>query len=389
MAKRRALWILCDVVDNFGDAGVCWRLARELAAHSTFEPTLIIDRPDTLAALEPRLAPSIGAEAFAPIDGVRVLARSSIESTPVAPLPSVIVSAFGSEPPPWLRTRLAGGPRVPLWIQLEYLSAEDWIEGCHGLVSVKPSDAAREHFLYPGFTEATAGLLREPDLETRRRAFVDSGGPQAFLGALGALPGANQRVFSLFCYPSAPLADWFDTLAGGPGETLVCVAGGSAAETLRARLGRALEPGERQRLGHVEFIRLPMLSQDDYDRLLWSCAFNAVRGEDSWIRAHWARTPFVWQAYPQAGDIHLVKLEAFLGRMGAGLHTDRAADQAVIDAMMRAWNDPSGRSLRAAWRAFDTRLESLGERYRAWADQLARQTGLAERLVRYCFDRLE
>jgi uncharacterized repeat protein (TIGR03837 family) len=393
---RYPLWILCQVVDNFGDAGVCWRLAKDLAAGQHFAPTLIIDQPETLAHIEHRFG---GARTTAPhdvaagtlLDGVRIIASGNLEAVPEAQLPAVIVSAFGCEPPAWLRKRLAGGPPRPLWLQLEYLSAEPWVEDCHGLVSIKPSDAAREHFLYPGFTHRTAGLLREPTLFERRDAFRASGQPAALLARLGAAPRPGQRVFSLFCYPSAPLEPWFESLAAGPAPTLVCVAGGAAQAALRAALGHDLAVGDRGGLGHLEFVRLPMLDQDGYDQLLWSCAFNAVRGEDSWLRAHWAGVPFVWQAYPQAESLHLRKLDAFLDRMRQS-SPSLADDHARIANLMRAWNRGDADAIGSAWQAFDVQLRSpnaLREPYRRWLATLASQTPLTERLTRYCLDQLE
>lgn len=388
------IWILCEVVDNFGDAGVCWRLARSLAAGGHFEPVLVIDHLATLAAIEPRLARRPTGADLPPdvaIDGVRIIERASIEHAPRAPLPAVIVSAFGCEPPAWLRARLAGGPRQPLWLQLEYLSAEAWIEDCHGLVSVKPADAAREHFLYPGFTGQSAGLLREQGLFERRDAFRAAGGPAALLARLQASPAPGQRVISLFCYASAPLEPWFRALAAGPSPTLVCVAGGAGSDAVIHTLGRPLAIGGRARVGQLEIVRLPMLDQDGYDQLLWSCAFNAVRGEDSWVRAHWAGVPFVWQAYPQADGAHLVKLDAFLEKMRQNL-PESNPEQQTIDALMRAWNGSPAHSIGAAWQAFDARLgasDALAARYRSWVSSLAAQTSLAERLTQYCLDRLE
>lgn len=388
------IWILCKVVDNFGDAGVCWRLARSLAAAGDFEPTLVIDQPATLAAIEPRLAQQ-RAGGRAPqdmqIDGVRIIERASVERAPADGLPAVITSAFGCEPPAWLRARLAGGPRRPLWLQLEYLSAEDWIEDVHGLVSIKPADAAREHFLYPGFTERTAGLLREPGLLERRDEFRAADGPATLLARLHATPAPGQRVVSLFCYASAPLAPWFSALAAGAAPTLVCVAGGSAEGALEAVLGRTLPVGQRAGVGQVEFVRLPMLDQAGYDQLLWSCAFNAVRGEDSWLRAHWAGVPFVWQAYPQADGAHLIKLDAFLRKMRLGAPESDPEHQA-IHALMHAWNGDPTYAIASAWRAFETRLEASDElpaRYRSWVASLEGQTSLTERLTQYCLDRLE
>lgn len=49
---------------------------------------------------------------------------------------------------------------------------------------------------------------------------------------------------------------------------------------------------------------LPFVRQDQYDLLLWSCDFNAVRGEDSFVRAQWAGRPMLWHIYRQDEDIH-------------------------------------------------------------------------------------
>ena len=57
---------------------------------------------------------------------------------------------------------------------------------------------------------------------------------------------------------------------------------------------------------------VPFLSQSNYDRLLWACDLNFVRGEDSWIRAIWASKPFIWQPYIQTEETHIKKMRAFL-----------------------------------------------------------------------------
>jgi hypothetical protein len=45
--------IFCRVIDNLGDAGVCWRLARQLAVEQTWAVRLFIDDPAPLALLAP------------------------------------------------------------------------------------------------------------------------------------------------------------------------------------------------------------------------------------------------------------------------------------------------------------------------------------------------
>lgn len=155
--------IYCRVVDNFGDAGVCWRLARQLAGEHGLDVRLHIDRPATLRSIEPR------AVAGAHVAGVAIREWTGVDDAVAAPppgdertmvgerQPDVIVSAFGCELPATVRGRLAAGSPAPkpLWVNLEYLSAEEWVAGCHGLASVKPGDGAIEHFYYPGFAPAT------------------------------------------------------------------------------------------------------------------------------------------------------------------------------------------------------------------------------------------
>jgi uncharacterized repeat protein (TIGR03837 family) len=134
-----------------------------------------------------------------------------------------------------------------------------------------------------------------------------------------------------------------------------------------------------------------MLDQTGYDQLLWSCAFNAVRGEDSWLRAHWAGVPFVWQAYPQADGAHLIKLDAFLKKMRQGT-SESDPEQQAIHALMHAWNGHPEYAIGSAWRAFEARLnasDGLAARYRSWVASLAGQTSLTKRLTQYCLDQLE
>lgn len=391
---REPLWIFCRVVDNFGDAGVSWRLARELAARHGFDVTLIIDDPATLAQIEPGLVDDTRPGGPWQIAGIRIVARRLLDAAADAEraglprLPAVIVSAFGCELPEWVRGRLAGGPRQPLWVHLEYLSAEPWVESCHGLVSVKPADAAREHFFYPGFTRATGGLLREARLGARRQVFEDAGGREVWLERLGAGTPRGRRVVSLFCYPAAPVCGWLDLVARGRDRTLVLAAGTAADAAIEAHFGRLPGLGEHARDGELELVRLPMLSQDDYDQLLWSCEVNFVRGEDSWIRAHWAGAPFIWQAYPQPEAAHQAKVEAFLARIQAAQTAPAALAPAL--SVFRAWNglDVEPGALLQAWAAFTQSLDSLRRGYSLWAGILAEQPDLADNLARYCRDRI-
>jgi uncharacterized repeat protein (TIGR03837 family) len=122
---------------------------------------------------------------------------------------------------------------------------------------------------------------------------------------------------------------------------------------------------------------LPLLSQTDFDQLLWTCDLNFVRGEDSLVRALWAGRPFVWQIYPQDDGAHRPKLAAFLDALDA---------PPLLRNLHAQWNGL------APWRS-DTALP-LGDaqQWRAWAQatqqRLAQQTDLTGQLTAFVAERL-
>lgn len=270
--------LFCRVIDNYGDAGFCLRLARELQARGE-QVDLFIDDPSPLAWMQAG-------------DPNPVIAQPwPAEQAP--PLGEVVIEAFGCELPDAVQAAIAVSPRPPRWINLEYLSAETYVERSHGLPSPVMSGPAHgqvKRFCYPGFTPATGGLLIERTLSAQQAAHRSTD----WLRAQG-LPADTRRRVSLFCYPGAPLPALFEALADQP--TLVFVCGDPVLPPP--------PPG-------VHLHRLPLLSQAAYDRLLWSCDLNLVRGEDSFVRAQLAGRPLLWQLYPQDAAARQAKLDAFL-----------------------------------------------------------------------------
>ncbi|MFG6428423.1 elongation factor P maturation arginine rhamnosyltransferase EarP [Roseateles sp. LYH14W] len=334
---RSMLWdIFCRVIDNHGDLGVCWRLARDLAARGE-RARLWIDDATALGWMAPERPGGID---------VCVWPMGDVDVQPG----DVVIEAFGCDLPPAFVARMAARQPVPRWINLEYLSAEDYVERSHGLASPQfsgPGAGLTKHFFYPGFTPRTGGLLREPGLLERIAAFD---GP-AWLAAHGWAPQPGERVVSLFAYANQALPPLLNALADQPTLLLACPG------PLQAQI--ADRPGLRT-------VALPYLAQDDYDRLLWACDLNFVRGEDSFVRAQWAGKPFVWQIYPQDDNAHYAKLEAFMAR----------AD--LPDAWRAVWRGWNGLG------ALPARPEGLTDATAhapAWRAQLATQPDLLSQLL--------
>ncbi|MEO8486430.1 MAG: elongation factor P maturation arginine rhamnosyltransferase EarP [Betaproteobacteria bacterium] len=372
--------ILCRVIDHYGDAGVAWRLARQLANEQGESVTLWIDDPAPLARLVPGVDPAR--------DGVsdRVTVRRGPD--PAAPWtpPDVLVDSFGGGvPAPWIET-MSRAARAPAWIVLEYLSAERWVEDAHRRVSPEPRTGLVRHYWCPGFTPATGGLLRERDLLARRDAFAcDPGARSRLLASLGVQATAGARVVLVFSYPMPALAGLLEAWCDGDTSTLALFPEGVGANALdRWSGGDVPHPGAPFTRGALTVAAIPFVPQRDFDTLLWSCDAAIVRGEDSFVRAQWAAVPFAWHAYPQDEGAHREKVAAFLDRYLGGADPDDAAAVRDFHASLDAGD---GARLGAAWPAFARAAPRLAAHRRAWADRLAAQPDLASgvsEFVRNC-----
>lgn len=376
--------VVCRVVDNFGDAGVCFRLARQLAAEHGLATTLWIDDLERLASLAPEVDPLRSAQRVA---GLSVRRLTSDSPAPEA-LPDLVVEGFGCGlPPPWLDA-MAAAAQPPVWINLEYLSAEAWVEGTHALPSRHPRLPLTRWFWFPGFGAATGGLLREHGLLSRRDSFRGDAHAQAALWTgLGlAAPTADEITVSLFCYPNPALPDLFAAWSSEKAPLRVVVPEGIARDALAMWAGdHPPTPGKPVARGALTVAVAPFVSQDDFDRRLWACDLLIVRGEDSFVRAQWAGRPLVWQAYPQAEHAHLAKVEAFLGRYLDGLAASAAAG---LSPFWRAFNDADPSAATRAWPGLRAALPELGKHAIEWAERQALLPDLASRLIDFVRSRL-
>ena len=355
--------------------------ARDLAGEHGMAVRLFVDAPAVLA----RIAPEIDArQDRSSAHGVDVHHWSGPQhQAPAAAIESladVVVETFGCGLRATYLEAMCAQRVQPLWVNLEYLSAETWIEACHGLASRQPRLPLVRHFYFPGFTERTAGLLRERGLFARRDAFRADPVARAALWRTwnGEAPAPGALTVSLFVTPAScgAVDAWAD--------------GDAIAVSARRRRDYRADVGPRRRTARSNSAPratharpVAFVAQDDYDRLLWTCDLNFVRGEDSFVRAQWAARPLVWHCYPQAEDAHIAKLEAFLARYGEGLGRDAAAAQT---AFARAWNE--GSTTAAAWEGFAHVLPALGMHADAWASTLAAQTDLTTALVSFATDRV-
>ena len=321
------LWdIFCRVIDNFGDIGVCWRLAADLASRDQ-HVRLWVDDASALKWMAPGALQG-------QCPGIRVLTwddASQAQTLHALGRADVWIEAFGCELPEGFVTHHAldaQAPR-PVWLNLEYLSAEAYVERSHGLPSPVlrgPAAGWTKYFFYPGFTEKTGGLLREASAQGSKAAAAQ---PPAWLPDLPSSISKDTPVrrISLFCYEPSLLGPMLEALAAHGHPTQLLVTQGRAAQAVRALWDDHTQKGTLS----VHF--LPWLTQPEFDVLLRHCDLNFVRGEDSVLRALWAGKPFVWHIYPQEDGADQPKLEAFMEQLQLS---------APVRDLHRAWNGMPG-----------------------------------------------
>lgn len=374
--------LFCRVIDNHGDLGVCWRLARGLAA-AGHQVRLWVDEPSALAWMAPEGAAdgpgATGANGAAVITvrhwhGAASRGQAEGQAGDQASNASpgdVVVEAFGCDPPAAFVARMAARPRPPVWLNLEYLSAEPYAARSHGLASPQwhgPGAGLTKWFFYPGFGPNTGGLLHG-DL-----ADVDPL-PDPATAALPAATPPNtppntpptRRQVLLFCYDNPQLPGLLRALAA-QGPTDLWVPPGPAQASL-ARL--PLPAGLRWR-------PQPLLTQPSFDALLAQMDLNIVRGEDSFVRAQLAsQSPWLWQIYPQQDGAHAAKLEAFLALYLAD------APATLAGPLGQAFHAFNGL---APWPARLPPAADWAAHQRRWRAQLRAQTSLLGRLLRFVDD---
>ena len=331
--------LFCRVIDNYGDIGVCWRLARQLVADHGCEVRLIVDDLGAFRVIAPEVDPGLARQSLL---GVEVVAWSTADA--LVPF-DVVIEAFACDPPACYVEAMAAQHSNPVWINLEYLSAEAWVDEIHGMPSQHQRLPLTKYFFCPGFTGVSGGLIRE--------SHTGAGAP---LGRTSAV-----RVFA-FTYPHAPLQALSKAFAAAGMPTAVTVA---APLTHAAPDWQTAAP----------------VAQTEFDTLLANFDFLIVRGEDSFVRAQWAAKPFLWHIYPTDDGAHLIKLDAWMDRYCIGLDANTSA---TYRAASQAFNTTtSNNSPSAPYESLAQNLDALAAHAVRWRDTLMQQTDLATRLMAF------
>ncbi|SFR49651.1 elongation factor P maturation arginine rhamnosyltransferase EarP [Thiomicrospira sp. ALE5] len=368
--------IFCRVIDNYGDIGVSWRLAKLLHHDHQQQVRLWLDQPQALAAMEPLYQPGLLQQHCQGIE-IRHWQKDFEQTQPA----EVVIETFGCElPRPYLDAmRALPATQRPIWINLEYLTAETWAVDFH----LRPSKQAcglDKTFFFPGMQTGTGGLMREADYYRRQKKAPNS----------ITLPNNQQLAeasinISVFAYKNSALQDLVNTLTK-PGTPLptgyqsvnLLIPEGRTLDGLATDIQQSLAKQACWQQGQLSLYRLPFMSQSDYDQLLWQADLNFVRGEESFVRAQWAAKPFIWHIYPTDDGAHWDKLQAFNDAYQAGLPHNLAH---TISHWQQAWNQQQ--LDQQAWLQLIEHWPAWQQHAKTWPQKLGKLGELTSNLVKF------
>jgi len=363
MTNRRPITchLICKVIDFFGDIGVAWRIAKQLKADFNVEVHLLVDDLITTQKLIPSLDILLKKQT---IDGIFLHHCDFSENSDSLPAPPLFVfNLFNIDLPHQYKSFIQR--EKSRYIAIEYLSAEPWVDNFHLKPSIDAQSGLIKTFFYPGFTNQTGGLIREKNLPLDRKAFS----LEQREDVIHSLDG-DPSFFSvsLFYYPSQKIDIFLDLME-------------HMKRSIQFFIPQYLFDllNIKKSFQYIRIIPYQFLSHDDFDRLLWSCDLNFVRGEDSWIRALWAGKPFIWQPYIQENNIHLIKLKAFLKRYC------ESCNQELSDWLIKTHEDWSHNEFNETlWRQFFTHQSGLQDFALEQSRNYSKEASFVESLVDYC-----
>ncbi len=371
--------IFCAVIDNYGDIGVCWRLARQLVAERGWQVRVFVDDLKAFHALCPAVDTTLDTQMA---EGVAIEHwHTPTHVGDTLQIADVVIEAFACELPAAYVAGMARRDPKPVWFNLEYLSAEDWVADFHLRPSPHARHALTKTFFFPGLGPKTGGVLKERTLDAARETFSRDTWWRARIGSNA--PPASTTVISLFAYENPAidslLAQWRDSATN---IALLVPEGRISGAIARFFALPAFPAGSKAKSGSLNAYGLGFVEQPLYDSMLWAADLNFVRGEDSFVRAQWAQKPFVWQIYPQSDDAHLPKLDAALDHYAHGLPK---LARTSLARFWHAWNDVGVPD----WAEFWRHRALLEQRAADWAVELASVGDLAGNLAEYAESQLK
>lgn len=396
----RKMDIFCQVIDNFGDVGVVYRLANQLKGR--YKIRVFIDCLRELVLLNPRVNMEKDIQL---VEGIEFITYDYLKKKWESINPhEIIIEAFGCEIHQGYYTKAKENSR--LLINLEYLSSEEWTLGFHGVESLIGAKTLKKFFYIPGLLSGSGGVLFDREKLERMKNISPQERERLLDYYLKNFPRElreGKKIGTVFSYEKN-FEKLLETLSCQEGETILLLMGEKTQNSVREILKKIREErfeGELEERNNIIrykniFIECyPFIPQEEYDELILLTDFNFVRGEDSFVRAVLSGVPFLWHIYFQEEGVHMEKLRGFLLALEEYIQKNSQGEYIEIfkkyEKLMCEYNERSGNNLESTsedYGSFFQNIEEIGKMLRQYSDYIVKNHDLIAKLNRFIDEKM-
>lgn len=284
--KIKTVDIFCEVIDNYGDAGTAYRLYKEIK--NNFKDVyvrLFINKFEEINLIKNK------------DEEINIFKYEEANNLETADL---IIECFACNILDKYLDRAYDNSKI--WINLEYFSAEDWIEDFHLQESLLSRGKIKKYFFMPGITKKSGGLIVDKEfLETKLKVQKN----KTFYLKKYNIPENYDYLISIFSYEKN-FDKFIDFLEKSSKKFVILI----LSEKTQKNFTKYFD--KFKKCDRIEAVNLKFLSLKEYEEILSLCDCNFVRGEESFSRSLILGKPFLWHIYPQENNLHLKKLNDFL-----------------------------------------------------------------------------
>ena len=358
--KVNSIDIFCEIIDNFGDIGVVYRISKELKKiFQNVRIRIVLNRLDEFKVINKK-AKDLD---YQEIDGLIYVTekylKENIETFETA---DVFIEAFGCNVYDEYVKKAKENSK--LWINLEYLSGEKWIEDFHLQQSLIDSKVLKKIFYMPGFSEKSGGVIIDSGF-LERKNYGEKNREVVLKKYFSEYDLKNKFVGTIFSYEKN-FENLLETLKNYDKETFLILMGEKTQKSfLEILQKKSIESfGKTVKYGKITMLYADFLSQEEYEEVISAVDFNFTRGEDSFVRGILLGKPFMWHIYLQEEKAHMDKIRAFIERFKESIEELSEKEERILNSycnLLEDYNDRDKNSLEIGKEDFQDFFKNFDE----------------------------
>lgn len=382
--KVNSIDIFCEIIDNFGDIGVVYRISKELKKiFQNVRIRIVLNRLEEFKAINKKVKDTDYQEIDGLICVTEKYVKENMESFGVS---DVFIEAFGCNvPEEYVK---AAKENSKLWINLEYLSGEKWIEDFHLCESLIDSKTLKKIFFMPGFSEKSGGVIIDSGFLERMK-FGKENRDEVFKKYFKDFDLKDKFIGTVFSYEKN-FENLLETLKNYEKETILLLMGEKTQKSFSEILKKNLteDYGNIVKYGKITMIYSDFFSQEEYEEIISASDFNFTRGEDSFVRGIVLGKPFMWHIYLQEEKAHMDKIKAFTDRFKESIEVSEE-EKNIIESycnLLEDYNDRDKNSLEKGkedFRIFFEKFEEIDRICEKYSKFLLEKCNLVKKLYKY------